>query len=77
MEKKTNYVGNLKPIGEDGLRMRIKKMKLDPFWKTSDNGEQYIDVIINRKQTVDEYGQTHYMKINDWVPTKQTNEDLF
>lgn len=72
-QQKAIYLGNLKPIGENGLRMRIYEKNLQGHWKTNDKGERYIDGIINpNKNGASEYGYTHYMKLNNYDPAKKT-----
>lgn len=66
---KATYLGNLKPIGENGLRIRIYAEKLEDHWETDDKGRKYIDGIINpNKNGADQYGYTHYMKLNTYKP---------
>lgn len=71
-QQKAVYLGNLKPIGENGLRMRIYEHKLKDHWKTDEKGNRYVDGIVNpNKNGVDQFGYTHYMKLNEYDPSKR------
>lgn len=71
---KATYLGNLKPIGENGLRIRIYAEKLQDYWEADDKGRKYVDAIINpNKNGADQYGYTHYMKLNTYKPNNNSN----
>lgn len=66
-QQKIVYLSNLKPIGENGLRGRLYMDKLHEHVQKDDTGREYVDYIINpNKNGANDYGATHYMKLNTY-----------
>lgn len=63
------FVGSgVKAKGYDLTNISIAKSKLEPYWYEY-NGEHYIKLTVGAKKEVDQYGKTHTVWINDYVPT--------
>lgn len=76
MENKpaTVYLSNLKPIGSTtGLKGRIYEDKVDEHWQTDDKGRKYLPYTIWENKAPDQYGNTHFMKLDLWKPEAKTD----
>ena len=63
------YVGKGKPIGKFGnLKIGIRVSDLVP------NEKGYVNLIIQEMKKPDEYGNTHTVYVDDWVPKSQQKQ---
>jgi hypothetical protein len=69
------FVGNgVKANGYDLVNISIAKSKLEPYWYEY-NGEHYIKLTVGAKKGTDQYGKTHTVWINDYVPANETKQE--
>lgn len=68
MENKAKkYVGNGRQVGGyDLVNFSICIDKLDPNFVTESNGKKYIKLTMSKNRTVDQYGNTHAVYINEY-----------
>jgi len=63
------YVGKGKPIGKFGnLKIGIRVSDLVP------NEKGYVNLITQEMKKPDEYGNTHTVYVDDWVPNGQQKQ---
>jgi len=68
------FVGQgVKAKGYDLVNISIAKSKLEPYWFEY-NGEHYVKLTIGAKKEVDQYGKSHSVWINDYVPANETKQ---
>ncbi len=66
------YVGNAKEVTTQyGPLMKVSFSKKDLAILTANLNENgYVNLQVSKRREVSEYGHTHSISIDDWVPTK-------
>jgi len=75
---KTIYLGNGKAHNEyDLINFSICLTDIPKAAiQVSKNGKKYLNMTIARKKdSPDKYGNTHYVKVDDWQPDQSTGEN--
>lgn len=81
MSDKPKYVNGIfvKEISDKMLIMNINLSKLRNFLKENESdlskskkGEQFLNLKVVKKQEIGQYGDTHFVAINDFEPNNQT-----
>ena len=81
MSDKPKYVNGIfvKEISDKMLIMNINLTKLRDFLKENESdlskskkGEQFLNLKIIKRQTAGQYGDTHFVAINEFEPNSQT-----
>jgi ribosomal protein L15E len=78
MSKEKIYVGTGKEFGQYGtinISICLSDLPKD-FITEAKNGKKYINLKVQKKKEVDQYGKTHYVEIDTWKPEekKETQE---
>ena len=75
MSQEKIYCGSGKET-KYGINFSVCLSDLPKEWITEGkNGKKYINLQLNKKREVDQWGKTHSVTVNTWKPDK--NEDLF
>tara|TARA_R110000824_G_scaffold6987_1_gene32032 strand:- start:321 stop:587 length:267 start_codon:yes stop_codon:yes gene_type:complete len=65
------YVGNGKQVGDYGMvNISIAASKVQPYW-TEYKGEKYLRLSVGTLREANQYGQTHTVWIDEFVPEKK------
>jgi len=69
------YVGNGKENGDYGIiNVSVCLSDVNQQDITEYEGKKYLRLSVGRKREVDQYGKTHSVWINDYVPNSQKEE---
>ena len=67
------YVDSGKKVGSyDLVNFTISEDKVRDAWITY-NGKRYLKMSIGNKKTTDQYGKTHSVWLDEYVPDNETN----
>jgi len=73
-EKK--YVGNGKQVGKYELvNFTISEEKARDSW-IEYNGKKYLKLTLGKKKEVDQYGKTHTIWVDEYVPEQQKEQKV-
>lgn len=71
------YCGNGKKIGDYGsinISFCLDDYPKD-LVKTDKNGKRWLSLTLSPRKYVDDYGNTHSLKVNEYKPKEQSNGD--
>lgn len=69
MSQEKIYVGQGKEFGQYGnIGVSICIEDATPHFKKGKNGKTYLNIVIAKRKTKGQYGDTHSVTINDWTP---------
>ena len=72
MSEERIYIANGKEFGEYGsVKIPINLSKLPKEHMYEYKGEKFINIIVNKKKSVDQYGKTHSVEVDTWRPEKK------
>ena len=69
------YCGSGKEFGNFGsvnLSICLSDLPKE-FITESKNGKKYINIVLNKKKQVDQYGKTHSLEVNTYKPEPKTD----
>lgn len=70
--EKTIFCGSGKKISDTLVSMSIRVSDLPKEWiKESKNGKSYIRLDLVKRKEPDEWGNTHFIKVNVWKPESE------
>ena len=54
-----------------GLSLCLSDIPKEFIQKSDKNGKSYVNLDLNKRREVSEYGHTHSLKVNTWKPDKE------
>jgi hypothetical protein len=66
-DKKYVGTGRQAPNGLEIVNISVAESKVKDFW-TEYNGERYLRLGVSKKREADQYGKTHSVYIDEWLP---------
>ena len=72
------YCGSGKEFGQYGtvnISICLDDLPSDYITTSQKNGKRYVNLKLNRKREVDQWGKTHSLEVDTWLPNQQNGQN--